>query len=284
VLGPLRRHRHGLHRFLAPLLRRTGLSGPLFRGYERLMAVGERGAEPPDEGLPVPPPHLRVVAVGVPPREGFLASGKSAATAISELFARSGLELASAGAMLDFGCGCGRILRHWRELDGTEQHGCDYNPLLISWAEHNLPHVRAVRNDLGPPAPYPAGRFDAIYAVSVFTHLHRDLQFAWMHDLVRILRGGGRLLFTTHGAAMAGGLLEAERERFDAGDLVVRFDQYAGSNLCNAFHPPSWVRDALTTEGLEIDLFQPGGAPGLGDQDVWIARKPDAGGTPAIAG
>lgn len=257
---------------MAPVLRRTRLAGPAFRAYERVLAGTERGSEEPDEGLPVPPAHLRVVVGGVPPREGFLASGRSAADALEDLFGKSGLALREAESVLDFGCGCGRITRHWRRLAGVDVHGCDYNPRLVEWSAANLPHVTTVKNGLRPPAPYPDERFDAIYAISVFTHLPEELQHAWIADLARMLRPEGRLLFTTHGAPMAGVLLAEERVRFDAGEFVVRFEQQAGSNLCNAFHPDTWVREQLVRE-LTVDLHQPGGAPGLGDQDIWVVRR-----------
>jgi len=189
-------------------------------------------------------------------------------------FSEAGLELSDSGALLDFGCGCGRVLRHWQRLQNVEVFGCDYNARLADWTAHHLPGVTATRNELTPPAPYPDARFGAIYAVSVFTHLPRDLQLDWMHDLVRLLRPGGYLLFTTHGETLASNLLPEERTRFDRGELVVRFDSEAGSNLCNAFQPESWVRKALVGQ-LEVKVFRPGGAPGIGDQDIWVVRTSD---------
>ena len=41
--------------------------------------------------------------------------------------------------MLDFGCGCGRILRWWASLkDSCEIWGCDYNADLIAWCQRRL--------------------------------------------------------------------------------------------------------------------------------------------------
>ena len=245
----------------------------VFRTYERVLAFGERGDEgPAEDGLPVPSAHLRVLVAGSPSRSDFLAGGGASREMIEQLFAEAGVELADCGALLDFGCGCGRILRHWRSLAGVEVFGCDYSGELVDWSRRNLPRVTVTQNDLAPPAPYADGRFGAIYAISVFTHLTRDLHFAWMRDLVRMLRPGGRLLFTTHGTGVLAGLLPDERSRFDAGELVVRFDSEAGSNLCNAFQPERWVREVLAKD-LGVDVFRPGGTPSFGDQDVWIVRR-----------
>jgi SAM-dependent methyltransferase len=245
----------------------------VFRTYERMLAFGERGGEgPAEDGLPVPSAHLRVLVAGSPSRSDFLAGGRASREMIEQLFAEAGVELADCGALLDFGCGCGRILRHWQSLAGVEVFGCDYSSELVDWSRRNLPRATVTQNDLAPPAPYADGRFGAIYAISVFTHLTRDLHFAWMHDLVRMLRPDGRLLFTTHGIGVLAGLLPDERSRFDAGELVVRFDSEAGSNLCNAFQPEQWVREVLAKD-LTVDVFRPGGTPSFGDQDVWIVRR-----------
>jgi SAM-dependent methyltransferase len=261
------------HRYVAPALARTHLARPAFRVYERLLALGERGEDAPDDGLPVPTAHLRVLVNGSPSRSDFLGSGHAAASSISACFADAGHDLARAEALLDFGCGCGRVARHWRGLDSVAVHGCDFNAELVDWTSANLPFVATRRNELAPPAPFADDRFEAIYAISVLTHLTEELHHAWLADLRRMLRPGGRLLFTTHGVGTTEALLPEERARFDRGELLVRFDGDAGSNLCSAFHPEAWVRGMIEPH-LDVELFRPGGAPGLGAQDVWVARKP----------
>lgn len=254
---------------LDPLMQRPRFARLAYRGYERVLALSERSAGP-DAGLPVPPALLRVGVIGVPPRESFLQTGREAAASLTGLFARSGLELADSRALLDFGCGCGRVARHWR-LPDVDVHGCDYNPELIGWVAANLPHVTALRNGPEPPAPYPDERFGAIYAISVLTHLGPEAQRAWIGDLARILRPGGRLLFTTHGDTLAHLLDNDERARYDEGLPVTRYIGAAGSNLCAAFHPRAWVE--TLTAGLHVELVHEGGAPGLGEQDVWIVSR-----------
>lgn len=266
-------HRISFYRYVAPVLRRTGLARVVFRAYERTMALGERDRdELAEDGLPVPPARLRVLVYGSPSRADFLLSGRASQEIIERLFDEAGLSLSHCGALLDFGCGCGRILRHWSLRDDITVFGCDYNAELVDWCALNLPRVTVRQNGIAPPTIYEDCQFGAIYAISVFTHLTYELQLAWMQELVRMLRPGGRLLFTTHGTAMLGGLLPDERRRFDSGELVVRFESEAGSNLCNAFQPEPWVREVLA-KGLAVDLFRPGGVPTMGDQDIWVVRR-----------
>jgi SAM-dependent methyltransferase len=271
----LRSRREPLLRHVAPVLRRTHLLVPAFRAYERLVSLGERGTRVDDRGVPVPPAYLRMVVSGTTTLERFLDSGRDGAASLRALFAETGVDLDECDAVLDFGCGCGRIARWWPADARTEWHGCDYNPKLVGWCAGGLGHLRASVNPLAPPTTYRDGRFDAIYAISVFTHWPEPLQHAWMRELTRILRPGGRLLFTTHGEGVAQTvLLPEELEPFKRGEFVARFGEDAGSNLCNAFHPPAWTRDRLAA-GLDVLLHRPGGAPGLGSQDIWIVTGRD---------
>lgn len=271
LLRSLYSRRAAFYRYIAPALQRTHLAHVVFRGYERLLALGDADQDTHNDGLAIPPARLRVLVYGTASTTSFLESGRVTAKLIAELFAEGGVELSDSGALLDFGCGCGRILRHLNHLQDVSVCGCDYNAQLADWTARNLPHVTATNNALAPPAPYNDASFGAIYAISVFTHLSRDLQLAWMQDLMRLLRPGGYLLFTTHGETLASNLLPAERALFDQGELVVRFDREAGSNLCNTFHPESWVRKTWARQ-FEVKVFRPGGAPGVGDQDIWVVR------------
>src|SRR5947208_884804 len=83
--------------------------------------------------------------------------------------------------------------------------------------------ARSEVNGLAPPLAFDDASFDLVYALSVFTHLTGDLQVAWRDELRRVLRPGGRLLITTHGRSYVPRLDVEERERFESGELVVRW-------------------------------------------------------------
>ena len=112
-----------------------------------------------------------------------------------------------------------------------------------------------------------------MYAFSVLTHLPVDVQHAWVAELTRVLRPGGYLLLSTHGEPYLERLTSAERSSFQAGDVVVRFEQVAGTNLCTAFHPPGYVKTNLAA-GLELVEEVPEGARGNPHQDLFLFRKP----------
>jgi len=88
-----------------------------------------------------------------------------------------------------------------------------------------------------------------------------------------VLRPGSRLLVTTHGAHYLPRLDAAERARFEAGELVVRWEEAAGSNLCAAYHPRSYVERTLLRPGFALAEFVEEGAKGNPAQDLYLLRK-----------
>ena len=83
--------------------------------------------------------------------------------------------------MLDFGCGCGRVTRWWRDFNGTVA-GSDVSRPAIEWCRANLPFARFELNALAPPLVFEDETFDLVYALSVFTHLTAELQLAWRDE------------------------------------------------------------------------------------------------------
>jgi SAM-dependent methyltransferase len=78
-----------------------------------------------------------------------------------------------------------------------------------------------------PPTPYEDASFDLVIGCSVFTHLARAEQLKWMREIRRILRPGGLLVASTHGAGLferyLGPLPRAWRERRDYLRKKLRF-------------------------------------------------------------
>ena len=263
--------RRVLPKLIAPL-RKLGLLGVAFRHYERYSARRTANATPPPTAWPVPPPELLYQVAGSADAAWFLACGQAVFTAIGELMERHGTPLARMRAVLDFGCGCGRVLRWWDAVVEPVRHGCDYNPAMVAWCRENLPFAHVETNGLAPPLRYADASFDLVYAISVFTHLSADLQARWMAELKRIVAPGGWLIVSTHGANFIDALDADERERFARGELVVRYDEASGSNLCNAYHPQSFVRGAWSAS-FEVCDFLPAGTSRDVLQDLYLLKK-----------
>jgi SAM-dependent methyltransferase len=235
------------------------------RNYRRLGA--------PDH-LPIPPADLIFLVAGSSSIAWFLTAGGRAATSITDALGNRGVRVAELSSILDFGCGCGRVLRHWKSLPTTRVCGVDYNAALIEWCRTNLPFAEAQTNQLAPPLSYRDGEFDLVYALSVFTHLTHELQTAWIGELSRVVRPGGHLVISTHGNAYLDRLNEDEKRRYMSGQLVVKNNLNApGSNMCSAYHPLAYIRDQMAP-GLEVVDLIPEGATGNPRQDLIVLRKP----------
>lgn len=221
---------------------------------------------------PVPPARLLVQVAGSADVAWFLSGGALAYESIRSTLARHGRDVTQLASVLDFGCGCGRVLRHWPAQPERRLHGVDYNPALIAWCRRHLPLATFGVNRLEPPLELPSASFDLIYALSVFTHLTDVLQRAWIDEFHRLLAPDGLLLLTVHGEHYRAQLSPAEQATFDRGELVVRQHTIAGTNLCTAFHPPAFVRNALPGPLRLLDHL-PAAAAGNPRQDIVLLGR-----------
>ncbi|MCW3087193.1 MAG: methyltransferase type 11, partial [Sediminibacterium sp.] len=75
-------------------------------------------------------------------------------------------------AILDWGCGAARIIRHLPALvPGAALYGCDINEEMITWdkAQHGEIAFTTVNNFF--TLPYAPTFFDIVYGLSVLTHI-----------------------------------------------------------------------------------------------------------------
>jgi SAM-dependent methyltransferase len=271
----------GVRRSVRDQVASLGLAGPAARVLRALSSsnprvalanAGFRRMGAPD-GLPLPPPDLLFRVAGTTNISWFLEGGARAAQTVRDAIELRGVAIDDLGAILDFGCGCGRVIRHWHDLHRARVFGTDYSPRLVEWCRQNLPFADVGVNQLTPPLSYKPAEFDLVYAFSVFTHLTEELQLPWMSELARVVKPGGHILLSTHGESYSGRLNGVERRRFYGGALVVKNDLNApGSNTCSAYHPFAYVRDHLAI-GLELVEFQPRGARGNPHQDLYVLHK-----------
>lgn len=168
----------------------------------------------------VPPAMLRFRVTESLSVKEFLTIGEGVAQHIRQrLFDR----LSNGQRVLDFGCGCGRTLR-WFLRDGgaLELHGVDVDAEAIEWCKTHLEGGHFLATDPVPPLPYPAAHFDAIYCLSVFTHLDETMQDLWLAELNRVLKPGGVLLLSVHGEAAAKELDPEGRKALDRAGFLHR--------------------------------------------------------------
>jgi len=145
--------------------------------------------------------------------------------------------------VLDFGCGAGRVLRHFlAEAQTAELYGCDIDAESIDWLERHLsPPLHVFTNRETPPLPQPEGHFDLIWATSVFTHITEEWS-AWLLELHRLLKDDGLLIATFHGPGAVWVADETWQEE-RIGMNVVRAGESWEVGGPTVFHSPWWIAE-----------------------------------------
>jgi SAM-dependent methyltransferase len=189
--------------------------------------------------------------------------------------------------LLDFGCGCGRFVRHFGQLAGqVEVHGTDIDAEMIDWLRANVPYGSYEVAPHEPPLLYADHYFDLVINHSVFSHLDERMQDLWLGELQRITRPGGLLMLTVEGVtswnrtAKASELAGEDPERWrdeleSRGILFISDDLFVGSShpdfYHSAVHAPWYVFEHWT-RFFDIAAYIPNGSL---SQDLVVFRRRD---------
>jgi SAM-dependent methyltransferase len=240
--------------------------------------------------LPWPGDELVLRVAGGTGRDAFYESGRQSVADIERVLAIVGRSLGSYETILEFGCGCGRILLWAREAaPSSSLHGVDIDERAIRWVRANLPGVTAAVNATLPPLDYPDATFDLVYNHSVFTHIDEADQDAWLRELCRVTKPGGHVLLTFHGeraiddferhSGRAGGDDWVRQEVRRHGIAFIKEDTFAGGpfpdSYHSTFHAPWYVLERWG-EVFAVRGFVPGGSLGFQDFVVLERRADDA--------
>jgi cyclopropane fatty-acyl-phospholipid synthase-like methyltransferase len=118
---------------------------------------------------------------------------------IEALFARYGIG-PKGTTVMDWGCGHGRVTRHFvREWRDATIIGMDVDAENAEWADGNLAPGQFVTSPLFPPCDLPDDCLDALFSISVMTHLPVDVQRSWLTELARLMKPGAIALMSFGG-------------------------------------------------------------------------------------
>lgn len=237
--------------------------------------------------LPWPGDELVYRVTGTVDRDRFYASGRQSAEEIERLLGLVDRPMQSFAQILDFGCGCARILLWLEKVASVSSlHGVDIDARAIRWIQENLPYVTARVNQPEPPLDYPDAFFDLVYNHSVFTHISEAHQDHWLQELRRVTKPGGILVLSVHGEHAFGHFQEASRagggdpqsvrERFRRdGHVFLQEDPWVGSAFPDwyhtSFHAPWYVFDHWSRY-FKVVAYAPQAS--LGYQDFVLLERP----------
>ena len=207
----------------------------------------------------LPPKDLIYRVAGTSDPEWFVQSGRQSVKDIEAALRSVGRNLAEYTHVLDFGCGCGRIMLQLKEvIPLTLLTGVDIDSEAIAWLRPNVPGATLrVVNEL-PPMPLPEASFDLVYCHSVFTHLDSNYQDQWLAELSRVCKPGATLIVSFSGLKALQELEQQwikanadpapmRRELEDAGILFITDDGWKNGPFPefyhSSFHTAQYVRE-----------------------------------------
>jgi SAM-dependent methyltransferase len=149
---------------------------------------------------PIPPAPVRNRTGGGDTAERHLHSGTVNWFNLAKAFEDSGHVFSDGQKVLEFGCGGGRILRHFASYHpGLDLYGVDIDYGAINWCQENLPFATFTVGETDPPLAMQDEQFEAIYAFSVFSHLPEKRHLDWLRELARISKPGATVALTKMG-------------------------------------------------------------------------------------
>jgi len=164
----------------------------------------------------IDPPDIRnLQRVGAPNWSEFQAAGRRISRQLLVAILQEMPQFASGGMnVLDFGCGCGRVLYPMLELLPDHHfHGVDVDQSAIDYLRTQLPDIDLRCTDFQPPLPFTDQYFDLVYSISIWTHLSPPDQMTWLAEVARVTKKGGYVFISTSSYSA----LKARKLRGDPG-------------------------------------------------------------------
>lgn len=220
-----------------------------------------------------PPPHKALFETYKIDYQSFEEDGALAAKEIWEWC--SPYIQSSNPVIIDWGCGIGRIIKHFPPLlPASNCIGIDINPNFIEWNKSQYQAIKffcePTASDRGESSP----KADLLIAFSVFTHIPIKDQSFWLESLSYKLSQGGIFFITTHGTNFLHQLSKKEREIFLSEKGYTPSDRVRNSRDITTYNNPLFFK-CLLPKNLEILTHYEGKShlQKAGGQDVWIIQK-----------
>ncbi len=213
--------------------------------------------------------------------ESYLRGAKQFVDILGQSLAEAGRDFDNVGALLEVGCGYGRIVRELRDrVPASKIHVTDVidEGARFAASEFGVTKIPLLE-EAGPEW---SSCFDLVYLLSVYTHLRRDMVEDNLRKVARVLKPAGVAVFTIHGEGSARTAerydqywldkAEVNRELAATGCYYERYPYYYGEYGLTWFTLAAvqkMVADIVPE--LEFVAYHPMAVDG--HQDVFVYRK-----------
>jgi SAM-dependent methyltransferase len=234
---------------------------------------------------PIPPEDLIYLVNGHRDSEQFAKIRMATIKNMIALLSEAGVEFDGFQSILDFGCGCGRILAGLEHFaaQGANLQGFDINETLVRFCQENIPFAKVLQCNYHPPIPVEDASIDFAYAASVWTHMSLSAAMQWAGEFTRVVKPGGTALVSYHGSYFAktvadlnpNGSRQIEEHGFYIHSHVAAADTWEGSNSYATFITSDFMRSLF--KGFEVLRIYPGISRGPNPfaswQDIVVLRR-----------
>lgn len=236
----------------------------------------------PPEAASFPDPGEALISrvAGRRDTEWFFWSGRESVRELERTLAVAGRAFDSFESILDFGCGCGRMLLWLQELGQKGVlHGTDVDAEAVAWCQEHVPFARVTINGANPPLWYPDGAFDLVFSHSVFTHIDEHRQDLWLSELHRVTQPDGLIVLSVHGEAALPAKAWEIRDRLEQDGIAFSEHSLPSDGPLPDWYQSTWHAPWYVFEHwgrwFEIRAYLPGAALGFQDHIALRRRRED---------
>jgi SAM-dependent methyltransferase len=234
----------------------------------------------------IPPDDLLFLVSNHSHREGWAASRQAAVVDVILPLLKQ-VDFKHPKHILDFGCGCGRILAGWEGLlNDATLTGVDVHPKLAAFCQEHIRFAQVFQSAPYPPLHFIDNSFDFVYAASVFTHMKYDQLSLWANEMARIITSGGLLMVSYHGPYYENILdqyghhaIPLLRERgYYVHVYGNEHDTFLGSNLYATYLTSDFIRSLFNGFELIVERSSTKEGPShfAAYQDIAVFKRIDA--------
>jgi SAM-dependent methyltransferase len=241
-----------------------------------------------DLTTPLPSEELIALVAGDTDRQWWGQTRLMTVEYIIEELKKLGIDYKNFQTIVDFGCGCGRVVAGWEWLlpKTTRLYGVDVNPTSIQFCQDNIKFAVSATIDSKPPMLiFGDAQCGFIYAASVFTHMTLEEARGWAAEFKRVIAPGGVAMISTHGeyyiptleTLSATGVSTLRKDGFYCHLIGEASETFAGSNNYATFMTKEFVGDLFAD--FEVLSLREGSVEGpsifAAHQDIAFLRRRD---------